>query len=285
MSEDKNKSLILRPGGELTGKEKRSSTVIGRMTEDVLAEADARKIRQVRYRIGEYELREPDFRQVCDWAKTMSMAPEELINHLAGNEYMLLDGFVKLEIEEGAIVSLVWDFWRIRHIPEITRDGLLIRVLAFTGERIAPAGCWPDTANAYRPRLSELTTLYCDNLGITKLDLAFVPKLTTLHCGINKLTELDLSPVHELTTLYCDNNNLTELNLSPVPRLKDLSCDWNELTELDLYQVPKLNRLICDWNGLTELDLSPVPELNVLACDSKIKLLNAPKRFLDYAQH
>jgi hypothetical protein len=35
-------------------------------------------LQQARFRIGDYELREPDYRQICLWAEDLEMTPDEL---------------------------------------------------------------------------------------------------------------------------------------------------------------------------------------------------------------
>jgi Leucine-rich repeat (LRR) protein len=276
MKRDKKNALIHRPGtGISTGTGRRTSPIIERMAQDVLARAKAQALKTARYRIGEYELREPDYRQILRWAEELEMAPEAVLAVLAESRVEPESwqdwepiGFA---VEDGAIVSLAWDFERLSLVPQVWEPGLVIRTLGFAGE-------WRDPAVALQPVVPRLQTLRCSPVGLESLNLAGVPELTMLYCDENQLTELDLSPVPELTELSCWDNELTELDLSPVPGLTKLRCGWIRLTELDLSPVPELTELDCRHNQLTKLDLSPVPGLRKLKCDDGVRIYNAPRR-------
>ena len=249
------------------------------MVEDALALVRKREISAARFRIGEYELREPDYRQIRRWAEALGKSPEEVLATLAACRVELEVNFmeqweeerepVAFEIKDGYIVSLAWDFNRLPLIPENWEPGLRIRTLGYTGG-------WPNLSATLRPCLRQLESLVCGNIGISACDLSQVPGLTKLYCIWNNLTELDLTPVPGLTKLYCSWNNLTELDLTPVPGLTVLECYSNRLTELDLTPVPGLTILGCSNNPLTELDLTPVPGLADLGCDRHVRVLNAP---------
>jgi hypothetical protein len=100
-------------------------------------------------------------------------------------------GFAK---EDGAIVSLVWNFDRLPRIPATWEPGLLIRKLGFRGK-------WPDAVFTLRPVLPRLQNLVCRDLGLESVELSQVPGLTKLTFEVNQLTKLDLSPVPGLTEL------------------------------------------------------------------------------------
>ena len=209
--------------------------------------------------MGDDLLREPDYRQILDWAAALGKAPEWVLEQLEDSRLEpeswadhKIDPIVFI-VEDGAITSLVWDFECLPQVPEDWQDGLLICTLGLKG-------IWPDSDKVLRPCMSHLQRLYCLDLSeLAILDLTQTPRLTTLDCSGNHLTVLDLSPMPELTMLQCSRNDLTVLDLSPVSRLTMLGCrDSNQLTALDLAPVSGLSALGCSGNHLTELNLSPV---------------------------
>jgi hypothetical protein len=70
------KAIVPRSGTDIAETTRRPNPVIARMTNDVLARAEARGLSAARYRVGGYLLREPDHRQILHWAEALSMTPE-----------------------------------------------------------------------------------------------------------------------------------------------------------------------------------------------------------------
>jgi len=130
MAADKSNSLIRRPDTGLTSTGRRTSPVITRMTQDVLARARAAELSQARFRIGDYELRGPDYRQILRWAEALGKAPEELLAPLAAcrvEPHPWEDWkAVSFKVEDGAILSLAWDLDRSRppSAPPLRFDGI-----------------------------------------------------------------------------------------------------------------------------------------------------------------
>lgn len=264
MTGEGKKALVSRPDSEIAGPYKRRSPVLERMTRDVLSRAQARDLSAARFRVGEYELRQPDYRQILRWAKQLDMLPEYVLTQLVDSrmepKFREDREPIAFSVEDGAIVSLVWDFDRLPSIPSVWESGLLVRRLGLTGQ-------WPDIETPLQPFLPHLQILRCQQIGLHSLVLSSAQQLAVLDCGVNKLTELDLTPVQRLTELHCWGNQLTELDLTPVPLLTELWCGYNQLNELDLSSVPLLTELRCSQNHqLTELDLLPVQGLTLLDC-------------------
>ena len=259
-------SLIPRPNSSLATVD-HGGNVVSRMVEDALAIARRRDLVSVgkRFRIGSFELCEPDYRQLLRWAKALKWSPEVVLDTLASlsywrrpDEYIILRREeISFRIENGSIRDLVWDGERLPLENFEWEADLGIQTLGIL-KRMPK---WLPTET-----LGSLRTLDVNGLLLTELDLSPMPGLTELRCRRNQLTELDLSPVPGLKELWCGGNPLTELDLSPVPGLTRLDCYCNRLTELDLSPVPGLTRLWCSDNQLTELDLSPVPGLTRLWC-------------------
>lgn len=66
LQDSKSNALVPRPGTGLAEVSRRTNPVIARMTRDVLARAQAQALSAARFRIGEYLLREPDYRQMLE---------------------------------------------------------------------------------------------------------------------------------------------------------------------------------------------------------------------------
>ena len=235
-----------------------------RMADDLLAVAHSREralAAQRRYRIGKYEFREADHAQIQRWAQMLDIGSEAVVEGLASfqRKYQLDDeeaGWVNFHVQDGNIVSLVWNFYTFPLTDWAWIDGLKIERLGINNPK-----------NGHLPPLPRcLRKLFCHRCNLTTLDLNPMPGLTTVDCSWNQLTTLDLTPVPGLTTLDCCWNQLTHLELTPVPGLTYLNCSHNQLTALDLTPVPGLTYLDCIENKLTHLDLTPVPGLTTLWC-------------------
>ena len=242
MSDKKNTSLVPRPAGELARIPPGATEIIDSMVNDAteIIRTDA-----IRHRIGDYEFRESDYRQILIWAKAVGMTPDELVMEMQSH---------RLVVSEGAIMEFRWNFEGIgldlSEVPSLKKVDCRWRKL--TGLDLS--------------RVPHLEGLYCWGNPLTDLDLSHVPRLKALDCGLNELTELNLSRIPHLEELYCEGNDLAELDLSRIPHLEALDCGFNELTELNLSRVPHLKELNCYGNQLTELDLSRVPHLEKLCC-------------------
>jgi len=262
MSENEPKPLIVWPTHSLLQPGSGAEKVLSRIVSDALTVVRAHDIaeRSARFRVGEYEFREPDFRQIAIWAREIGESSEALVKLLESRE-KLCDG-------EGRTNALVVDDGSIKEIqfpdnPIFMSQSLRIAHLP----SLIKLDCGHNGLSSLElinvPNLKEL---YCQGNLLTKLDLSDVPALTTLDCAMNELDELDLSYVPGLTLLRCFGNAITKLDLSNIPRLTRLVCFCNALTDLDLSNVPALTRLDCGGNELTELDLSKVPELAFVNC-------------------
>lgn len=253
-----------------------------RMAENLLGMACSQEralAAQRRYHIGDYEFREADHAQIQRWARMLGMEPEQVVEVLASSqkEQPFAGITTTFDIEDGRIVSLVWDFAILPLTDWAWIRGLQVERLAILNAPQEPL-----------PRLPEcLCELICEDNPITSLTLTNVPLLKKLNCRENRLTELDLTLVPMLQVLWCEDNQLTALDLRHVPRLEFLLCCCNQLADLDLSPVPRLDTLAysnnklaalclklmpelqflqCDRNRLTELDLTPVPGLQCLSC-------------------
>lgn len=114
----------------------------------------------------------------------------------------------------------------------------------------------------------SLKTLYCNQNGLTSLDITKNIALTTLDCQVNQLTTIDVSKNLTLTFLNCNSNKLNSLNLSKNVNLTSLACSFNQLTMLDISKNVDLKTLICMNNKLSTLELSINVDLNQIYCSA-----------------
>ena len=130
--------------------------------------------------------------------------------------------------------------------------------------------------------LGDLTTLICNNNGITSIDLSH-SKLVNLFCPYNSITELNTNGNNNLSTLNCNNNQLTALDVSTNSELTYLNCNYNEISTLNLPQNNKLCLLTCAYNKLKELNVSNFKELIYLSCSrnelEKLTIKDNPKLY------
>lgn len=112
---------------------------------------------------------------------------------------------------------------------------------------------------------TSLKRLYCDNCGLTSIDVSSFENLTYLYCNDNDLTSLDVTNNPSLTQLRCSENKITTLDLSNNTFLYSLYCNDNNLISLDLSNNPKMRSLYCSNN----------PELTTLICsDARVSTLD-----------
>ena len=128
--------------------------------------------------------------------------------------------------------------------------------------------------------LGDLTSLSCNNNGITSIDLSH-SKLVNLFCPYNSITELNTNGNNNLSTLNCNNNQLTALDVSTNSELTYLNCNYNEISTLNLPQNNKLWLLACAYNKLKELNVSNFKDLIDLSCSrnelEKLTVKNNPE--------
>ena len=113
-----------------------------------------------------------------------------------------------------------------------------------------------------------LTTLYCDQNNLEKLDVSNLKKLVTLKCSSNtNLTELNVTGLTALKTLECSNCELTTLSLQGLESLRTLTCNGNKLTSLNLSGL-NVSSITCYNNQLESLDLSGHTNLRSLSASN-----------------
>lgn len=117
---------------------------------------------------------------------------------------------------------------------------------------------------------TELTSLTCQYLKVTTVDISSNTKLQKFNCSQNQITAIDVSKNINLTDLAVSHNTLTSLDVSNNIKLTQLSCDFNQLTSLDVSKCVELEKLATQINKLSSLDVSKNPKLELLHCASNM---------------
>lgn len=136
-------------------------------------------------------------------------------------------------------------------------------------------------------KADQILSFYCENYGLTSLDLSKCQKLIYLACPNNLLTALDVTQNKELLYLLAYGNNINSLDLSANEQLLSLDIHYNsaigtvdvshckQLTELiamdcsqmyslDISQNTELKRLSVSGTSLSSVDLSHNAQLQIL---------------------
>jgi hypothetical protein len=95
MEHDKKHPLVPRPGTDITTPGRRTSRVMAVVTGDILARARTQDLGAARFAIGEYLLREPDYRQILRWAEAAGLAPEVVLERLAESSVEPVEGYME----------------------------------------------------------------------------------------------------------------------------------------------------------------------------------------------
>ena len=214
MDKKQSHSLILLPSSALGKLSAGPMAIMDGMVSDALAivRSHERALAAKRFRIGGYEFCDPDYRQILIWAKALRLKPDEVVNRLLCTEIKYNSAMHKLEVINGHIVKLAWDFQLLPISVFEWVNGLCIQSIAFKGK---------STANIAL-QLPMLQELYCFCIHLIQLELTNVPNLTVLWCS--------------------HNSSFSKLNLSNVPNLITLICGFNKITELDLSKDSKSNK-------------------------------------------
>ncbi len=269
-----------------------ATRILSKIVGDALALTNKEKLRlaTARFRIGQDELREPDYLQLVAWAEQLQLAPREVLRRLKAGLGPEDD---ETKIENGSFIKLLWDPGLLPLCDFQISHALRLQVLSFTPMVDFPPPLHASPGYALQARILNLSTaalpelkrLVCAGVGLESLVVGQAAKLESLDCGENELTRLDLANVPELLNLDCANNGLTELDLADVPELLNLDCHGNWINGLNLGSTPKLQRLDCSDNDIQVMTLTNLPELVELDCSNPARDRDAdqaqPLRRLD----
>ncbi len=86
-TEDERKMLIPQPAGEIQRGGSGPRRLLSRMTDDVLDIVRSRAVLGARFRIGQFEFREPDYRQIQIWAECLGLSADAIVRRLTASTY------------------------------------------------------------------------------------------------------------------------------------------------------------------------------------------------------
>jgi hypothetical protein len=93
MNEKDEKALVPRPLSAVEKAVPGVKRILSAMVDDTLALAEQRAPAMEKFRIGDYEWCEPDYRQILIWSEETGLKPEEVIARL----------FDKQSLQEGSL--------------------------------------------------------------------------------------------------------------------------------------------------------------------------------------
>ena len=136
MDPSKDHALIVRSAGAVSLRTNPDG-VMARMTRGVLAGVGAGRalVAETRFRLGEYDFREADYRQIRSWATALGLSPEVVLERMVTGRCSSESGLhedIAFGVEDGAIVSLAIDFLKLPITSFEWQPGLQIKRLAFT---------------------------------------------------------------------------------------------------------------------------------------------------------
>jgi len=300
MDENNEKALVPRPSTAVDKAGSGPNRILSTMVADALAVANReQRMPSTKFRIGDYEWCEPDYKQILIWAKATGLKPEEVIARLLDQQPNFFPFFEEPPFMDGRLLNVKWEDLRLLRCGwQEWVTGLEITRLHFVGASdtaaLTPFKVLPLRRLVWLALrrlglhdldlngVAQLEYLDCVECCLEELHLHCVPQLTSLNCSKNNLYELKFDRTPNLQFLVCSANwRLVQLNLSGLNRLKAVFCGDSKLTELGLAGLPTLMSLDCEENRLGELDLTEVPELISLDCSrnliSKLDLNQCPK--------
>ena len=298
MDRDETHAIISRPDLSPEPKEEEHTPVLSKIVSDTLALAR----RERRFKVGEYEWCEPDYRQILIWAGELALEPEEVIRRILDPRSLHWDekgmrtksaNWDATTFREGRIVKLNWDldllairefrwiddleieYLRIVSEPAMSREFEMMykKIPLERRDAVLERDYWrgfthlktPSAILSINISLPKLQTLICERLRANELILKQPSCLKILRCGWNRLKRLHLTNVPMLRDLDCSYNGLDDLRVEGCP-LHRLECSGNRFLGIDDLTNPELRTLNCSNNDIGEMDLSGCPKLEHLEC-------------------
>jgi len=278
MNGENNFAMVPRSPGALEKADPGTKRLLSGMVADTLALASKEKFGPgtARFRIGEYEWCEPDYRQILTWAEITGKRPEAIIQRLVQ---------MHSSFSEGRLTEVNWDegSMLIRKMHFITGLKIKLFQLCGSGRNIGMISTLTNPRPGVTPMdyevseinlqgLSELEELGVSQQNLKELDLTSTPKLRKLYCESNLLTRITLTGCHNLEDIHLRNNLLSEIDLSNLPALKVLECGSNELWNLNLSGVPALEVLDCRKNAPGRYGVDHIEVLDITSLKNLKKL-------------
>jgi hypothetical protein len=297
MNESERFALVPRQSTALKKSSAGHEHILLGMVGDTLALVRASKsdLQTRRFRVGDIDFCEPDYRQILSWAGQTHLSPEDVLRRLTLN---LWSGCYwcagETRIEDGKFKTMNWDpgllpitDFRITQELEIT-ELTFVRIeewrnwSSYISTQKVFSGSGKDFEKTYfsenrihsiyTVHMPKLKRLFCRQIDLNYLEIKSAPSLESLDCHNNLIGALDLRRFNKLKDLECSENKITELKVNS--NLEILRCSDNAMKELELDNLPNLVELECNHynsgfhrlGGLQSLDLHGVHNLKSLEC-------------------
>jgi hypothetical protein len=105
MDEERRKSLVVRPSVAVGRPRGGAESVLSRIVSDALVSARSHvtSLSAARFRVGSYEFRDADYRQILLWANALEITPEKIIETFENTQRMYLseNDWISFEVEDG----------------------------------------------------------------------------------------------------------------------------------------------------------------------------------------
>ena len=132
MADHEEYSLIPLPDVSLANTTVSAQRIMSAMVEETLAltRREQASIQAAKWKIGDYEFCEPDYRQILHWAAALALAPEIFIERLLNDQSLNVmttqdvdtPDWAGTRFENGQIVAIHWDLalLPVSHIELVT---------------------------------------------------------------------------------------------------------------------------------------------------------------------
>lgn len=244
MPNSDNFALVPRPPDGVEKAKPGAKRILSGMVEEALELAQKQPVSSVpqKFRIGNYEWCEPDYRQLLIWAEMLGLKAEVIVDELLSGEKPSGVPWAETVFENGRIIKLNWDTellpldvlelvhgLRITHLSLSSRR-CFSRLSSRSGVYEKPESAFecPQDWVEYKKTEGEKVDKILDDSDcpLEILNLPDLPELTHLSCSeskINALTGgLSFTGTPKLEVLDCDSCLLDAIDVRPLAHLKEV---------------------------------------------------------------
>lgn len=204
------------------------------------------------------------------------------ISGTALNSYDIasLPNLVSLNVEN---LKNKWDFSSLKKLRSLNCIDTGITSLSLSSTAIEELYVSDNRIGSLAPaKFANLRVLYCQNCGLTSLDVSSNPKLVYLVCNANKIGSINASKCPQLELLSCIDCGLSAVDVTSNTKLLALYLSGNSLKSINLSKNTALTELELSSNNLGEsIDISACKQLTYcnLQNNSRLKTIYVWKGF------
>lgn len=244
MPSSDNFALVPRPPGGVEEARPGAKRILSGMVEGALELAQKKPVSPVpqRFRIGDYEWCEPDYRQLLIWAQKLGVKAEVVVDELLSGEKPAGVPWAETVFENGRIIKLNWDTELLPLRELELGHGLRITHLSLSSRRcfsrlLSRSGVYerPESAFAccqdwveYKKTEGEKVDKILDDSDcpLEILNLPDLPELTHLSCSESMISDcaggLSFRGTPKLELLECDSGLMEAVDVRPLVHLKEV---------------------------------------------------------------